>query len=987
MPEVEQAGIPALALGVAETVEDAVRSVALFPEENPSPVLRVGRGGKLVYANRSARPLLEEWRSAVGQSAPEAVRQVVEAALAEGVPRELSIASGGREISFIVTPITGRDYANLYGRDVTESRRTEEALRDLIARSRAEEAARVERQRLHDVLDVLPAYVVLLSPDYHVPFANRFFRERFGESGGRRCFEYLFGRTEPCAICDTYTVLKTKLPHRWEWTGPDGRNYDVCDFPFTDTDGSPLILEMGMDVTERKRAEEALREAHKVLEVRVQERTAELAQANVQLRKEIEERRKIEQAQRESQEDLERAQAVAHTGSWRLDVRRNELLWSDETHRMFGIPVGTPLTYEAFLATVHPEDRDYVDRSWQAALRGEPYDIEHRITVGEALKWVRERAELEFDPQGALLGGFGTVQDITPRKQAEERILYQNTLLDGINQIFSEALTCETEDELGRRCLAVAEALTQSKFGFIAEVSAERRLEGIAISDLGWDACRIEEPLVRGKMPALSKVHGIFGRVILDGKGFYTNHPASHPDRIGLPEGHPPLQAFLGVPLMHAGKTIGMVAVGNREGGYRTQDLAALEALAVAMMQAFMRKRAERAVRAGEERLRQAQKMESIGLLAGGIAHDFNNLLATILGNASLLREELPEESWEKLEAVIQATEKAADLTRQLLAYAGKGRFLIEQLDFGRIVRAMRELLRASIPKKVKLRLALESGLPGVEADRGQLQQIVMNLVINAAEAIGPNQTGTVTIAAKRQEVSDTGLITDEITRSPLAPGRYVCLEVMDTGCGIDPESRARIFDPFFTTKFMGRGLGLAAVAGIVQAHRGGIQLETAPGRGSTFRVFLPAGVSPPAPVRSGRKMDLRGSGTVLLVEDEARVRQFARAALERYGYDVIEARNGREAVRLFRQHAERIAVVLLDLLMPVVGGDEAIGLLKSQRAEVRVIVMSGYSESEAREMFAGKGATGFLQKPFTAVRLAEELKLVLADAGEVAAN
>ncbi len=872
--------------------------------------------------------------------------------------------------------------------DISERKLAEQALRRLNSEleervARQTEETRHERQRFNDVLEMLPAYVVLLSPDYYVRFANRFFRERFGEFRGRRCFEYLFGRDEPCEVCETYRVLKTNAPHRWEWIGPDGRNYDIFDFPFTDSDGSPLIMEVGIDITERKRADEALREAHRILEVRVEERTAELAKANAQLRAEIEERRRIEQALRESQADLNRAQAVARTGSWRLDVRRNELLWSDETHRIFEIPKGTPLTYEVFLSAVHPDDRDHVDRSWKAALRGETYDVEHRIVVGDALKWIRERAELEFGPDGALLGGFGTAQDITELKQAEERIRHQHAVVEGINRILQEALGCDTEEELGRTCLAVAEEVTRSKFGFIGEIDAEGRLEDIAISDPGWDACRMRNPTGHGEAMAKLAKKGLYASVLLTGKGFYTNDPASHPDIVGAPKGHPPLTAFLGVPLKHDGKTIGIIAVANREGGYCRRDLEALEALALSIVQVFMRKRAERAVRSSEERLRQAQKMESIGLLAGGIAHDFNNLLATIMGNASLLRDEVSQESRDKLDSVIQATEKAADLTRQLLAYAGKGRLVVEPLSFSRIIRAMTELLRASIPKKVSVKLALESGLPGVEADRGQLQQIVMNLVINAAEAIGANRTGTVTIRTRAQKVSKIDRISDEITGGLLAPGIYVCLEVEDTGCGMDQETRAKIFDPFFTTKFMGRGLGLAAVAGIVQAHHGAIQLETAPGRGATFRVFLPAGAPPERPGRSGRRPDLRGTETVLLVDDEAMVRSFVRRALERYGYKVLAAKDGREAVRIFQKNADRIGLVLLDLMMPVMGGDEAIGILKSKRSDLRVIVMSGYGESETTKMFAGKGVSGFLQKPFTAMQLVEEVKLVLTDSRE----
>ena len=584
------------------------------------------------------------------------------------------------------------------------------------------------------------------------------------------------------------------------------------------------------------------------------------------------------------------------------------------------------------------------------------------------------------DEHGRILGSAHVARDITGRKKAEEKIRHQNTVLEGINRILSEALSCESEEDLGRVCLRVAEEATQSKFGFIGEIRAEGRLDSIAISDPGWEGCRIPNS-GEGKMPGGFKIHGLYGRVLSGGRGFFTNDPQNHPDSIGVPEGHPPLTAFLGVPLKHDGKTIGMIAVGNREGGYRPLDLEALEALALGVVQVFMRKRAERAVRASEERLRQAQRMESIGLLAGGVAHDFNNLLTSIMGNASMLREEAFEDSRKQLDAVLMAAEKAADLTRQLLAYAGKGQFVLETLNLSRIIREMTDLLRASMSKKVTLKLTLEAELPGVEADRGQLQQIVMNLVINGAEAIGTDQTGTVTIATGVAEVSEGEPISDEVTGEALAPGRYVCFEVADTGCGMDRETRKKIFDPFFTTKFMGRGLGLAALVGIVQGHHGAIQLETAPGQGTVFRVYLPAGTAIEVPRPIGRRQDLRGTETVLLVDDEAMVRDFGRDALERHGYRVLLAVDGQEAVRIFEENPGEVGLVLLDLTMPVMGGDEAFSLLKSHAAGLRVIVMSGYSEAEVKKAFAGKGVSGFLQKPFTATRLAEEVKAVLAGA------
>jgi PAS domain S-box-containing protein len=263
------------------------------------------------------------------------------------------------------------------------------------------ELARTERQRLYDVLETLPVYVCLLDSHHNMPFANRLFREWFGYQPTRKCYEFLFNRSEPCEPCGTYEVLRTREPHRWEWTGPNGRRYDIFDFPFQDTDGSPLILEMGIDITERTQAEQELKGLNETLEQRISQRTAEL---------------------RQSREDLARAQAVGQIGWWRLDTLNNVLTWSAENYRIFGVPEGTPLTYEAFLATVHPDDRQYVDSRWLAGLRGEPYDIEHRIVIDGRVKWVREKAYLEFDDKGELRGGFGITQDITPRKQAEEEV-------------------------------------------------------------------------------------------------------------------------------------------------------------------------------------------------------------------------------------------------------------------------------------------------------------------------------------------------------------------------------------------------------------------------------------------------------------------------------------------------------------------------------------------------------------------------------------
>ena len=320
------------------------------------------------------------------------------------------------------------------GLEIRVQERTEELAKtnkelrvEIDERKRAEEAVKIERQRLYDVLETLPAYVVLLSQDYHVPFANRFFRERFGDSHGRCCFDYLFGRTEPCEICEAYKVLKTNAPHRWEWTGPDGRNYDIYDFPFTDTDGSPLIMEMGIDITERKQAEEELRRHKEHLEDLVKERTAELERRNAQLAAEITERKQAEEALRESEQRLNRAQEIAHLGSWELDLVNNRLTWSDEVYRIFGLrPQEFGATYEAFLEAVHPDDRAAVDAAYSGSVSEgrDTYEIEHRMvrkSTGE-MRIVHERCEHIRDAAGKIIRSVGMVLDITERKRVEEAL-------------------------------------------------------------------------------------------------------------------------------------------------------------------------------------------------------------------------------------------------------------------------------------------------------------------------------------------------------------------------------------------------------------------------------------------------------------------------------------------------------------------------------------------------------------------------------------
>jgi CheY-like chemotaxis protein len=376
-----------------------------------------------------------------------------------------------------------------------------------------------------------------------------------------------------------------------------------------------------------------------------------------------------------------------------------------------------------------------------------------------------------------------------------------------------------------------------------------------------------------------------------------------------------------------------------------------------------------------EEQLMQGAKLESLGVLAGGLAHDFNNILTGIMGNASLVMESFPENDGNRalLEEVVNASERAADLTRQMLAFAGKGQFVIEPVDLSKTLDDITDLIQSSLPKQAKLLLQLSRDLPTVDADPGQIQQMVLNLVINAGEAIG-DQGGSVVVETGVREIP-AGLPADP-PFDALPPGLYAFAAVRDTGAGMEPAVRARIFDPFFSTKFTGRGLGLAAAMGIVRTHRGVIRVESETGQGSRFEVLLPARAT--AAAREPARTAPRTSRTVLVVDDEEIVRRTTKAVLERKGFQVIMAENGEEAVRLFREQSDAIALILLDLTMPVMGGEEAARYLHTIRHDVPILVSSGYNESEVARRFAGRRVAGYVRKPYTASALLSKIGAAL---------
>lgn len=386
--------------------------------------------------------------------------------------------------------------------------------------------------------------------------------------------------------------------------------------------------------------------------------------------------------------------------------------------------------------------------------------------------------------------------------------------------------------------------------------------------------------------------------------------------------------------------------------------------------------------RQAEAALGLAQRMESIGILAGGVAHDFNNLLTAMLGHVSLAQRKLAPEhpGFRHLEEVRRAAERAADLTRQLLAYSGKGALFVRTVDVTGLVTENAHLLAVSVPKHVTLETQVPAEPLLVDADPGQLEQVVMNLIINGAEAVG-GRPGRVVVTLGSCVVDPDDPRVWTFGPTPLPAGRYVSIAVADDGCGMEAELVARIFDPFFSTKFQGRGLGLAAVLGIVRGHGGAIDVKSQPGEGTTITVLLPShGAVDAAPdVAAAADVADVWLRAVLVVDDETVVRDVVLSMLDEARIPHFAAANGEEGLRLYREHRRSIGVVLLDLSMPVMDGEETFHRLREIDPEVKVILSSGYGEEVVAGRFAGRGLAGFIQKPYDQSTLVARLRASLA--------
>jgi PAS domain S-box-containing protein len=638
-----------------------------------------------------------------------------------------------------------------------------------------------------------------------------------------------------------------------------------------------------------------------------------------------------------SEARMDRVIAGAQLGLWDRDIASGHLTVNQRWTDMLGYAMEEVEPHErSWQKLIHPEDLHRVTCALDAHLQGQTpfYEAEHRLrTKDGGWKWVLTRGSVvERDESGRPLRVSGTHIDLTERKRAEAE---RHRLLEIIEATTDYIATMDLE---GRTIYVNGSLLRLRGWSGLAAA------RGRPLSDHHPDW--VVRLLFRDAIPAAlaqGSWHGETAMLDREGREFPVSQLLLvHRDDDGQP-------AFLSTIIRDISR----------------------------------QKQAEDVRMETERRMLQAQKLESLGVLAGGIAHDFNNLLTAMLGNASLARLDLPESSpvHHPLGQIEIAAVRAAELCKEMLAYSGRSHLVATRTDLSTLVEDTTQLLQVSISKKCVLKLELHRPLPAIMADPTQIRQIIMNLVINASDAIG-ERSGLIRVCTGLMRV-DRQYLEQTFLSPDIVAGDYVFLEVNDNGCGMPPEVKARVFEPFYTTKFTGHGLGLAAVLGIVRSHHGAIRVYSEPGRGTTFKLLFPAveeGALPPEkPGDEGSAW--RGAGLALVVDDEETVRAVAARTLESLGFTPITASDGAEGVRVFREHAGALRLVLLDLTMPHMDGEETYRELHRINPDVPVVLMSGFTETDTIDRFAGKKLAGFIQKPFDRRRLQDKLRVALTQA------
>ena len=638
----------------------------------------------------------------------------------------------------------------------------------------------------------------------------------------------------------------------------------------------------------------------------------------------VTERKRVETELRESRAFLEQAQAIGHIGSWVSDPGEH-MRASEEAQRIFGVAgIAFEGRFETILALIHPDDRAAVRAALSAALHGgQPYSMEHRIVRPDgAVRLVHAEAQVVHDEAGHPVKMVGIVQDITERKAAEVHLQEGE---ERYRVLFDESpMPMWAYDPESLR-IVMANQAAAAQYGYTTEELVTLSLPAIRPPEVNAEGIRA----INLAMPPGRQSTGVFKHRRKDGS------------------------------LLDVDVHLNDVNLGGRR-------------LKLAVLHDVTQRRSL------EEQLRQSQKMEAVGRLAGGVAHDFNNLLTVILGYSDILanRFHVGDSERAEIQEIRRAGERAATLTRQLLAFSRKQLLVPETLDLGSVVRGVLRMLERLIGEDITVSLVVAPDLGRVLADPGQMEQVVMNLSVNARDAMPKG--GELLIELRNVDI-DAAYASAHLGATP---GPHVLLAVTDTGLGMAPEVLKQIFEPFFTTKPMGEGtgLGLSTVFGIVSQSGGTIWVESEPGHGTTFEIYLPriAAVTVTPRMASGSVPTLAGSGTILLVEDEEQLRRLAKRVLELRRYTVLEARNGADALRVVREHAGAIDLLLTDVVMPGMSGPDLAAIFQRERPGVPVLYMSGYTDDAVVRSGLVSAGTQFLQKPFTPKLLAQRVQEAL---------
>jgi PAS domain S-box-containing protein len=621
---------------------------------------------------------------------------------------------------------------------------------------------------------------------------------------------------------------------------------------------------------------------------------------------------------------------------WDWDVASDQVVRSERWNVMLGIPPGKiEAGINSLSPLIHPDDVARVRQSRDKLLQQGHGRVEYRLKGrNDQWLWILDRGKVVArNAAGQPIRVTGAASDITAQKRIEEALGRSQALLEQ-SQRAAEIGGWEYD------------ALNNVMYW---------TFQAFRIHDMDADGGTptLDKLISFYKPEGQEKLKRAFQNALENGLSFDVEHELETPNH----------------------RDLWVRTIGKAE-----KNATRVVRVYGSFQDITFRKKADEERQKLQAKMLEAQKLESLGVLAGGIAHDFNNLLTVIMGNASLARES-PSSVKESLEQIEIATQRAADLCRQMLAYAGKSRTTMENSNLNSIVTDTVHLLRLSISKNAVLDFALDPSPLAVLADPSQIRQVIMNLVINASDALG-NSSGRIVVSTRRINVTSETLKESRLGQD-LPAGEYCCFEVRDDGCGMSAETMSRIFDPFFTTKFAGRGLGLAAVLGIVRTHNGAFFVESTLGKGSTFRMLLPPSTAPlprhsAAPFKVAETPLLLQQGLFLVVDDEPHVRKLASNILEHLGHRVAVASDGYEALALALARGDKFTAILLDLTMPGLDGPATLRELRQMKLDVPVLIMSGYSEFDVRQRFPDDPKIAFLPKPFTAEILLERLRTLL---------